>query len=146
MSSIESKDPLKIEIQNIKLETQSNLEDDPLRLDQDLSTPIKTEQTFHSNDHETTKQRNRNGQKNLKCDKCSLKFKYLCALNAHKHKIHEKNKLNFHKCDFCDLRLTNLLRILIHLKNVHEGLPLPHCKLCNKCFENKTKLEEHIAH
>ena len=145
MSNEDGKDPLKIELENLKLEIEANLEDDPLKLDQDLSTPIKTEQTFvESDDHEITKQRHKNSKKNLQCDECVAKFQYYCALNAHTHKIHKKNKLDFHKCDFCDLRLTNLLRILIHLKNVHEGLPLPHCKLCNKCFENKTKLEEHI--
>ena len=146
MSSIESKDPLKIELDHVKVETEANFEDDPLKLDQDLSTSIKTEETSNTGDHEFTNQRGRNSKKNLKCDKCPAKFQYFCLMNAHINKIHEKKKLNFHKCDFCDLRLTNLLGILTHIKNIHEGISLPQCKLCNKCFENKTKLEEHIAH
>ena len=109
MSSIYSKDPLKIEIDNVKLEAEADLEDDPLKLDQDLSTPInavKTEEEISNyNDHEFTEQRSKENKKNLQCDKCPAIFQYFCSLNAHSNKIHEKNKLDFHKCDFCDLKL-----------------------------------------
>ena len=64
MSNIDCKDPLKIEAENIKLEVETDyLEDDPLRLDQTLSTHIKTEHTFGANDQEISKQR-----KSKKCD------------------------------------------------------------------------------
>ena len=144
MSITDSKDPLKIEPENIKLESEADLEDDPLKLDKIFAASIKPEQTFDSDDQEFIEQNSRNGQNNLKCDKCSAKFKYLCLLNVHSNKVHEKNKLDFHKCDFCDFSLKNLQDIFIHIKNVHEGKSVPQCYICKKCFTSKPKLEEHI--
>ena len=45
MSNIDSIDPLKIELENVKLEAEADLEVDPLKLDQDLSTPINAVKT-----------------------------------------------------------------------------------------------------
>ena len=70
MTNIDCKDPLKIEIEseNLKLEGElADLEEDPLKLEQSLSTPIKTEPTIDSNDHELTKRRSRNSKNIQTC-------------------------------------------------------------------------------
>ena len=144
MTNIDCKDPLKID-EKIKLEEESaDLEEDPLKLEQSLSTTIKTEPTFDSNDHELRKRRSRNSKNKLKCDECMAKFQYLCLLNAHSYKTHKKAKVDYHKCDFCDHKLRNLKDVLIHIMKVHKGKNVPQCDICNKCFECKSLLEEHI--
>ena len=137
---MQDKDPLKIEVDNIKQE--EDIGDDPLKLEEILQHPIKTEPSFDSSDH--SPQSRNTYEKKYKCDKCKSKFAYLFALTAHSKKIHEKKKLDFHKCDFCDVKSKNLVDIKTHIKNVHQGLDVPQCRVCNQCFNHKSQLEEHI--
>ena len=86
-----------------------------------------------------------NGIKLHNCEKCKKSFSRKAMLNAHVKRVHKKPPENYHHCP-CGAILEDFEKLALHIKTVHENKNVTkiQCKICEKWFSSKDKLNSHI--
>ena len=110
----------KQEFDDLKLQTNKNVEKDSLELSQNKTTQQKYNDKYSSN----IKERKSDPLQNGKQTKCT--------------------PLKKHKCDICDKAFSLLGNLKKHIMHVHEGLKNTNCDKCNKAFSLLGNLKTHI--
>ena len=88
------------------------------------------------------KNRKRNLEKKLSCDKRDSEFD--TASEVEKHIRVKHNEILWNLCDKCTEKFKTSVELQRHVLNAHRELIQHTCNKCNSIFKTKFELEEHI--